>query len=109
MGIFIPGIRDFSNLEIFIPGIGDYLGILIPGIWDFQKSGDFIPGDLGISKIWGFIFLEIRDFRKSWDFYPGDSDFLSLEFLPNHGDWGFSPGLCGDWDFFVGRDFPPFY
>ena len=35
----------FSDLEIFIPGIGDfpYLWIFIPGIGDFSDLDDFDP------------------------------------------------------------------
>ena len=82
LGIFIPGIEDFSNLRIFIPRtfiLGDWnfknLGIFIPGIGNFLKYWYFFPGNSVFFTMWGFL--------KHWNFYPGNLGFF------HPGDWEF--------------------
>ena len=82
LGIFIPGIRDFSQSRDLYPRDSDFfsLGIFIPTIRDFSLFRDFYPRDLceipgtrvfsgfctiGISR--GFFIPGIGIFFGGWD------------------------------------------
>ena len=74
--IFIPGIRDFFSLGIFIPRFGIFfsLEIFIPGIRDFFNIGIFIPEFFAkspgfLSPGFGIFYLRDRNFFRGMG-YP---------------------------------------
>ena len=69
-GFFPRGLGIFSNMVIFIPGIGDFF---------LRGLGTFFSGDWRFLKIWGFL---SPGFLPNWGFFiPGifrDGDFSGM-------------------------------